>query len=83
MYDVKGIFTSMCNKEMVDLDPLNSDDADELKIMIENHLRNTDSTVAKFILDDFDNQLKNFMKVFPRDYKRVLQQKKVPVAAGK
>jgi len=76
VYDVKGIFTSMCNKEMVDLDPLNSDDADELKIMIENHLRNTDSTVAKFILDDFDNQLKNFMKVFPRDYKKVLQSKK-------
>jgi len=76
VYDVKGIFTSMCNKEMVDLDPLNSDDADELKIMIENHLRNTDSTVAKFILDDFDNQLKNFMKVFPRDYKKVLQAKK-------
>ena len=76
VYDVKGIFSSMCNKEMVDLDPLNSDDADELKIMIENHLRNTDSTVAKFILDDFDNQLKNFMKVFPRDYKKVLQSKK-------
>jgi glutamate synthase (NADPH) large chain len=72
VYDVKGIFTSMCNKEMVDLDPANSDDADELKTMIENHFRNTESTVAKFILDDFENQLKNFVKVFPRDYKKVL-----------
>jgi glutamate synthase (NADPH/NADH) large chain len=76
VYDVKGIFTSMCNKEMVDLDPVNSDDADELKRMIENHFRNTESTVAKFILDDFENQLKNFVKVFPRDYKKVLQLKK-------
>jgi glutamate synthase (NADPH/NADH) large chain len=44
--------------------------------MIENHFKNTKSTVAKFILDDFENQLKNFVKVFPRDYKKVLQAKK-------
>jgi glutamate synthase (NADPH/NADH) large chain len=76
VYDVKGVFASMCNKEMVDLDPVTSEDIDELKSMIENHFKNTGSTVAKFILDDFDNQLKNFIKVFPRDYKKVLQLKK-------
>lgn len=76
VYDVKGNFASMCNKEMVDLDPVGNDDADELKTMIENHFKNTKSTVAKFILDDFENQLKNFVKVFPRDYKKVLQLKK-------
>jgi glutamate synthase (NADPH) large chain len=75
-YDVKGNFTSMCNKEMVDLDPVLDDDADELKRMVENHFNYTRSTVAKFILDDFENQLKNFLKVFPRDYKKVLQAKK-------
>ena len=85
VYDVKGNFASMCNKEMVDLDPVNNDDVTELKTMIENHFRNTGSTVAKFILNDFENQLKNFVKVFPRDYKKVLQAKKVgtPVEAGK
>jgi glutamate synthase (NADPH/NADH) large chain len=76
VYDVKGNFASMCNKEMVDLDPVSNDDVDELKTMIENHFKNTKSTVAKFILDDFENQLKNFVKVFPRDYKKVLQLKK-------
>jgi glutamate synthase (NADPH/NADH) large chain len=76
VYDVKGNFASMCNKEMVDLDPVGNDDVDELKTMIENHFKNTKSTVAKFILDDFENQLKNFVKVFPRDYKKVLQSKK-------
>ena len=76
VYDVKGIFASMCNKEMVDLDPVNNDDVDELKTMIGNHFNNTESTVAKFILDDFENQLKNFVKVFPRDYKKVLHLKK-------
>jgi glutamate synthase (NADPH/NADH) large chain len=76
VYDVKGNFASMCNKEMVDLDAVSNDDADELKTMIENHFNNTKSSVAKFILDDFENQLKNFVKVFPRDYKKVLQLKK-------
>ena len=76
VYDVKGIFASMCNKEMVDLDPVNNEDVDELKTMIENHFNNTESAVAKFILDDLDNQLKNFVKVFPRDYKKVMQLKK-------
>ena len=75
VYDVKGIFASMCNREMVDLDPVNNEDVEELKTMIENHFRNTGSTVAQFILDDFENQLKNFVKVFPRDYKKVLQAK--------
>jgi glutamate synthase (NADPH/NADH) large chain len=29
------------------------------------------------VLDDFENQLKNFVKVFPKDYKKVLQAKKI------
>ena len=43
--------------------------------MIHSHYEYTDSTVAKFVLDDFENQLKNFVKVFPKDYKKVLQEK--------
>jgi glutamate synthase (NADPH) large chain len=76
VYDVKNEFTYRCNKEMVDLDAIASEDHTELRTMIENHLQFTGSTVAKFILDDFENQLKNFIKVFPKDYKRVL--KRVP-----
>jgi len=76
VYDVKGNFATMCNKEMVDLDPVINGDSEELRTMIENHYKNTKSTVAKFILDDFENQLKNFVKVFPRDYKKVLLTKK-------
>ncbi|HEU0112762.1 MAG TPA: glutamate synthase large subunit [Flavisolibacter sp.] len=73
VYNVKGNFPTMCNHEMVDLDPVTDTDADELKTMIANHYRFTGSTVAQFILDDFENQLKNFIKVFPKDYKKVLQ----------
>lgn len=75
VYDVKGQFATLCNKEMVDLDPVTNGDSAELRDMIENHFAYTGSTVAKFILDDFENQLKNFIKVFPRDYKKVLKEK--------
>ena len=73
VYNVKGAFDTMCNKEMVDLDPVDDADVEELRAMIENHFYHTGSTIAKFVLDDFENQLKNFVKVFPKDYKKVLQ----------
>lgn len=75
IYDVKGSFANLCNPEMVDLDPLGADDTNKLKDQLENHYAFTGSTVARFILDDFDNQAKNFIKVFPRDYKKVLKEK--------
>jgi glutamate synthase (NADPH/NADH) large chain len=72
VYDVNGEFDQLCNKEMVDLDPLDNADAQLLNDMITKHYAYTVSSVAKFVLDDFDNQLKNFIKVFPKDYKKVL-----------
>jgi Glutamate synthase domain 2 len=75
VYDVKGQFASLCNQEMVDLDPLDADDAQVLNDMITKHYAYTGSTVARFVLDDFENQLKNFIKVFPKDYKKALQGK--------
>lgn len=84
VYDVKGQFTSVCNKEMVDLDPLDAEDAQALNDMITRHYAYTGSTVARFVLDDFENQLKNFIKVFPKDYKKALQDKsKVKQSAKK
>jgi glutamate synthase (NADPH) large chain len=73
VYDVKGKFEENCNKEMVDLDKCDVTDKNELFMMIQKHFDYTGSTVAKFILDDLDNQLKNFVKVFPIDYKKALQ----------
>ncbi len=49
-----------------------SEDKNEIFTLIQKHFEYTGSTVAKFILDDFDNQLKNFVKVFPKDYKKAL-----------
>lgn len=73
VYDVNNKFKENCNTEMVDLDECGLEDKNELFTMIQKHFEYTGSTVAKFVLDDLDNQLKNFVKVFPIDYKRVLQ----------
>ena len=83
VYDVNSQFASLCNNEMVDLDKVDEDDINELKDMIQRHYAYTGSTVAKFVLDDFENQLKNFVKVFPKDYKKVLQTKKEKVRSEK
>ena len=79
----KNDFDLLCNKEMVDLDPVGTEDLPELQKMIQAHYDKTGSTVAKFILSDLDNQLNHFIKVFPRDYKKVLQTSKASVSAGK
>jgi glutamate synthase (NADPH/NADH) large chain len=75
VYDVRGAFSKNVNREMVELDPVGREDITELKDMIQRHYAYTASTVAKFVLDDFDNQLQHFVKVFPTDYKKALQEK--------
>ena len=83
VYDVKGQFDSMCNKEMVDLEALDQEDMAVLQEMISNHYGYTKSSVARFVLDDMENQVRNFVKVFPRDYKKALQSNKAKMLQSK
>jgi glutamate synthase (NADPH/NADH) large chain len=79
VYDASGKFPSNCNTEMVDLDACEKEDEKELFDLIQKHSNHTKSSVAKFILSDFENQVKHFVKVFPRDYKKVMQSQKSTV----
>ncbi|MGI9138134.1 MAG: glutamate synthase large subunit [Sediminibacterium sp.] len=83
IYNVQNNFAAMCNTEMVDLDPVVGDDINELQKLVQQHFDETGSTVAKFILSDFENQLNQFIKVFPRDYKKALQLQKLKAVATK
>ncbi|MCH8208532.1 MAG: hypothetical protein IIA62_05710 [Nitrospinae bacterium] len=70
-------FDIHCNKGMVDLIPVEEDeDVEILKTLIEEHYLYTMSTVAKQILDDWENYLPRFVKVYPRDYRRVIEERK-------
>jgi glutamate synthase domain-containing protein 3 len=75
--DEAGTFASRCNPDMVDLDSVDSDESiAELLHLIEAHKEHTESAVAGRLLDDWPNALKHFIKVMPRDYKRVLAERK-------
>ncbi|MEN9951239.1 MAG: glutamate synthase large subunit [Bacteroidota bacterium] len=76
VYDIQGNFAENCNMEMVDLDPLDDEDILLLSGLLTEHEATTGSTVAKFILNDLENQRLNFIKVYPRDYKKVMQTRK-------
>jgi len=75
IYDVNQKFSDNCNKEMVELDELEDDDITFLQAVISKHQQYTKSSVARFLLNDFNNQIKNFVKVFPSDYKKILKAK--------
>lgn len=76
VYDILGQFSENCNMEMVDLDPIGDDDMETLKSLLSEHVATTGSTVAKFLLSDLENQKNQFIKVYPRDYKKVMEMKK-------
>lgn len=70
--DVDGKFPSRCNPELVDLDKVEEEDSMTLKMMIQQHQRHTKSLLASEVLANFENLLPKFIKVIPREYKRVL-----------
>ena len=75
VWDKNKTFKDNCNMEMVEFETLEVDaDIAELKELIQNHYDYTGSTVAKGILDNWKESLKQFTKVMPTDYKRVLNE---------
>ncbi|WP_252272266.1 glutamate synthase large subunit, partial [Mycobacterium tuberculosis] len=73
VYDPDGELPANLNSEMVELETLDEDDADWLHGTIQVHVDATDSAVGQRILSDWSGQQRHFVKVMPRDYKRVLQ----------
>jgi glutamate synthase (ferredoxin) len=62
----------LCNMEMIEFDPISEQDEQELKQLIKNHFKYTNSQLAYEILDKWEANLKHFVKVMPIDYKKAL-----------
>ena len=74
VYDDSGLLPRLYNPDMVSLEnPDKPEDEATIRWMLENHVKFTDSPVAKAILADWANELKYFVKVMPNDYRRVLE----------
>jgi glutamate synthase (ferredoxin) len=72
--DLAGDFRRRCNLGMVDLEPLAAaEDIASVRDMIARHVAATGSTYAASILEDWIAMQPRFVKVMPKDYRRVLE----------
>ncbi len=77
VYDKDDDFHIRFNDGMADLEPVKDpEDIAVLKGLIEDHEKFTGSVPAADILADWDAALKRFKKIMPRDYRRVLEERK-------
>ncbi|MEE9404771.1 MAG: glutamate synthase-related protein, partial [Algisphaera sp.] len=73
IYDPAGVFPDRCNQAMIELEAVDdTEDVQELVLLLTNHVELTGSSVAEKILKDWDTTRAHFVKVMPVDYKRVL-----------
>ena len=77
VYDPDDDFAIRFNYGLADLENLaDSEDIAILRQLIEDHLEYTGSNPARKILADWNASVARFKKVMPRDYRRVLEQRK-------
>jgi len=71
-----------CNRTSVDLEKVDvPEDVETLRYWIARHAEETGSTRANWVLDNFNELVPKFVKVFPHEYKRVLGVERQKAAA--
>ncbi len=77
VFERKRTFRKRCNLDMVDLEALTNDSEIWLVYgIIQEHTRYTGSPLGERILDNWDSLVDHFVKVMPREYKRVLAERR-------
>ena len=72
--DEAGSFKGRCNTQMIGLEKLEDPtEINEVRQMIERHLKYTRSERAQTVLNNWPEHVGKFVKVMPKDYKRMLQ----------
>jgi glutamate synthase domain-containing protein 3 len=83
VYDKDRQFADRCNLELVDLDELDEAGEAELKALISEHVARTGSLVGRNILSSWARGARErFVKVMPRDFKRVLAEQAAEAEAA-
>ena len=82
VWDPDGSFPALLNPEMVDLEECDDEDVAWLESVLTRHQAETGSAVAARILAGWPRAAYRFVKVMPRDYKRVLEAMRAADAAG-
>ena len=77
IFDEADDFQNRCNKEMVDVEKVqSSEDVKELFSLIKKHNLYTQSSKASRILANWEQEVNKFVKVIPKQYKKILLEKK-------
>jgi glutamate synthase (ferredoxin) len=71
--DESGDFATRCNTQMVALEALEGEEIDDLRELIQRHADYTQSQKGALVLANWSEMLPKFVKVMPKDYKRMLQ----------
>jgi glutamate synthase (NADPH/NADH) large chain len=82
VWDPYSRFPALLNPEMIDLEDCDADDVSWLETVLRRHLDETGSAVAARILDSWPRSALRFVKVMPRDYKRVLNAMRAAEESG-
>ena len=79
--DERGDFAERrCNRAGVDLEPLPAADVQQLRSLIARHVESTGSPRGEWVLENWEQMMPRFVKVFPHEYKRVLGQRAAQAA---
>ena len=73
VWDVGKDLEKNFNPDMADLENLTEKDVELIMDLIKEHFEITGSHLAEYLLSDFENNLKHFVKVYPREYKKVME----------
>jgi glutamate synthase (ferredoxin) len=81
--DETGDFATRCNTSMVGLEKLEDpEEIEDVREMIQNHANYTKSQKAAKVLANWQEMLPKFVRVIPKDYKRVLECLKKALESG-
>ena len=82
--DKEGDFRDRCNFGLVDVGPLDlEEDRAFVEALVERHVESTGSAYAQRLLDRWEDVQESFVKVMPRDYRRVLAANAHALAEGR
>jgi glutamate synthase domain-containing protein 3 len=75
IYDPHGKFPARCNMGLVGLETIETpEESEEVRNYVMEHVNMTGSGVGQALLNNWDIDVGNFVKVFPHDFKRVLME---------
>ncbi len=83
LYDPDRTFGLRVNDAEVDVEPLDVEDSEQVRLLVQRHAAETESPVATRLLASWNTEVREFVKVMPRDYRRILEATKQAEAQGR